>query len=75
MSLTGNLTRFGYDTAGSAVVVRYDAALSTAGGTGRRDPALRGARAGRRHRRQRSARRSTPPPTSVALEVAQWVGG
>jgi cholesterol transport system auxiliary component len=33
LSLTGTLTRFGYDTATSAVVVRYDGALSSAGGT------------------------------------------
>jgi len=33
LSLTGTLTRFGYDTATGAVVVRYDGALSTAGGT------------------------------------------
>jgi len=33
LSLTGTLTRFGYDTATSTVVVRYDGALSTAGGT------------------------------------------
>ena len=31
--LSGTLTRFGYDTATSAVVVRYDGALSRAGGT------------------------------------------
>jgi cholesterol transport system auxiliary component len=31
--LTGTLTRFGYDTAARAVVVRYDGALSSAGGT------------------------------------------
>ena len=31
--LTGTLTRFGYDTAEGMVVVRYDGALSTAGGT------------------------------------------
>ena len=31
--LSGTLTRFGYDTASRAVVVRYDGALSRAGGT------------------------------------------
>ena len=31
--LSGTLTRFGYDTATGAVVVRYDGALSRAGGT------------------------------------------
>jgi len=33
LSLSGTLTRFGYDTASGAVVVRYDGALATAGGT------------------------------------------
>ncbi len=33
LSLTGSLTRFGYDTATGAVVVRYDGALATVGGT------------------------------------------
>ena len=31
--LTGTLTRFGYDTQSGTVVVRYDGALSTGGGT------------------------------------------
>ena len=33
LKLTGTLTRFGYDTASGAVVVRYDGALSRDGGT------------------------------------------
>ena len=33
LRLTGTLTRFGYDTAEGMVIVRYDGALSTAGGT------------------------------------------
>ena len=33
VSLTGTLTRFGYDTGTGTVVVRYDGALSSAGGT------------------------------------------
>ncbi|MDQ3078353.1 MAG: ABC-type transport auxiliary lipoprotein family protein [Pseudomonadota bacterium] len=33
LTLTGLLSRFGYDTQTGAVVVRYDGALSTAGGT------------------------------------------
>ena len=32
VTLTGTLTRFGYDTATGAVVVRYDGALASAGG-------------------------------------------
>lgn len=33
LKLTGTLTRFGYDTASGAVIVRYDGALSRDGGT------------------------------------------
>ncbi len=33
VSLTGTLTRFGYDTASGSVVVRYDGTLAAAGGT------------------------------------------
>ena len=33
LKLTGTLTRFGYDTAEGVVIVRYDGALTTAGGT------------------------------------------
>ena len=33
LKLTGTLTRFGYDTAERMVIVRYDGALATAGGT------------------------------------------
>ena len=33
VSLSGTLTRFGYDTATQAVVVRYDGTLASAGGT------------------------------------------
>lgn len=33
VTLSGTLTRFGYDTASGSVVVRYDGTLSSAGGT------------------------------------------
>jgi len=33
LKLTGTLTRFGFDSAEGVVIVRYDGALSTAGGT------------------------------------------
>jgi len=74
LHLTGTLTRFGYDTQEGAVVVRYDGALSTAGGT-------------RVETRRFEAREpadgtaSTVGPAlnaaanRVAAEVAQWVGG
>ena len=74
LHLTGTLTRFGYDTQEGVVVVRYDGALSTAGGT-------------RVETRRFEAREpadgtaSTVGPAlnaaanRVAAEVAQWVGG
>jgi cholesterol transport system auxiliary component len=74
LHLTGTLTRFGYDTQEGAVVVRYDGALSTAGGT-------------RVETRRFEAREpadgtaSTVGPAlnaaanRVAADVAQWVGG
>jgi cholesterol transport system auxiliary component len=74
LHLTGTLTRFGYDTQEGAVVVRYDGALSTAGGT-------------RVETRRFEAREpadgtaSTVGPAHnaaanrVAADVAQWVGG
>ena len=33
VTVTGNLSRFGYDAPGRRVVVRYDAAMARAGGT------------------------------------------
>ena len=56
VTLTGTLTRFGYDTATGAVVVRYDGTLASAGGDQRRHPPLRSQRPRRRHRRQRRPR-------------------
>jgi cholesterol transport system auxiliary component len=74
LKLTGNLTRFGYDTAEAMVIVRYDGALSTAGGT-------------RVETRRFEAKipadgtAATVGPAlnqaanQVAVEVARWVGG
>ena len=74
LHLTGTLTRFGYDTQEGAVVVRYDGALSTSGGT-------------RVETRRFEARipadgtASTVGPAlnaaanQVATEIASWVGG
>ena len=75
MTITGNLSRFGYDAQEGTVVVRYDAAMAPC----------------RRHRASRpAASRHASPPTAlrrrsapainaaanrVAMEVAQWVGG
>ena len=74
LHLTGTLTRFGYDTQLGAVLVRYDGALSTAGGTRVET---------RRFEAQVPAdgTASTVGPAlnaaanQVATEVAAWVGG
>ena len=74
LKLTGNLSRFGYDAAAQAVVVRYDGALSTAGGTRvetRRFEASVPA----------DGTANTVGPAlnaaanQVALEIARWIGG
>ena len=74
LKLTGNLSRFGYDAYEHAVVVRYDGALSTAGGTrveSRRFEAKIPA----------DGTAGTVGPAlnqaanQVAAQVAQWIGG
>ncbi len=74
MHLSGTLSRFGYDTQEGAVIVRYDAAMSRAGGAQvetRRFEA----------REPADGTASTVGPAlnnaanRVAAEVAQWVGG
>jgi cholesterol transport system auxiliary component len=74
LHLSGTLTRFGYDTQAGAVVVRYDGALSTAGGSRvetRRFEATEPA----------DGTAGTVGPAlnnaanKVAYEVAAWVGG
>ena len=74
LKLTGTLTRFGYDTAEGVVIVRYDGALSTAGGT-------------RVESRRFEARvpadgtAATVGPAlnaaanQVATDIAKWIGG
>ncbi len=74
VSLTGTLTRFGYDTATGAVVVRYDGALASAGG---------GRVAVRRFEASVPAdgtAASVGPAlnaaaNAVAAQVASWIGG
>jgi cholesterol transport system auxiliary component len=74
VSLTGTLTRFGYDTATGAVVVRYDGALASAGG---------GRVATRRFEASVPAdgtAASVGPAlnaaaNAVAAQVASWIGG
>ena len=73
VAVTGNLSRFGYDAQEGVVVVRYDAAMTSAGGTAvvtRRFEA----------RAPADGTASTVAPAintaanQVAMEVAQWVG-
>ena len=72
VTVTGNLSRFGYDSQEGAVIVRYDAAMSRSGGaavTTRRFEA----------RAPADGTASTVAPAinsaanQVAMEVAQWV--
>jgi cholesterol transport system auxiliary component len=74
LQVSGQLQRFGYDQATSQVIVRYDAAKSTAGG----------ARVDTRRFEARvpaSGDAATVGPAlnqaanQVALEVASWIGG
>jgi cholesterol transport system auxiliary component len=74
VTLSGTLTRFGYDTAGGSVVVRYDGTLASAGGT---------RVATRRFEASAPAdgTAATVGPAlnaaanQVAAQVAAWVGG
>ena len=72
-TVSGKLSRFGYDAQEGAVIVRYDAAMARSGGTGvvtRRFEA----------REPADGTASTVAPAinaaanRVAMEVAQWVG-
>ena len=74
LTLSGTLSRFGYDTQAGAVVVRYDGALSTLGGTRvetRRFEASVPA----------DGTAATVGPAlnaaanQVAVDVAKWIGG
>ena len=74
LKLTGVLSRFGYDAQAGAVIVRYDGALSTAGGTRVET---------RRFEAQVPAdgtARSVGPALNtaanqVAAQIAGWIGG
>lgn len=74
LHLTGTLSRFGYDAQDGSVIVRYDGALSTSGGT----------RVETRRFEAKVPADGTAPTVGpalnaaanqVAAEVAQWVGG
>jgi cholesterol transport system auxiliary component len=73
VTVTGNLSRFGYDAQEGMVVVRYDAAMTRAGGA-----AVATRRFEAREPSNGSASSVAPAINAaanrVAIEVAQWVG-
>ena len=73
LKLSGNLTHFGYDTAEGMVIVRYDGALATAGGT-----RVETRRFEAKIPADGTARTVGPAlnaaANQVANEVAQWIG-
>lgn len=74
LTITGNLTRFGYDEQEGAVVVRYDAAMARAGGA-----AVTTRRFEAREPADGTAATVAPAINAaanrVAMEAAQWVAG
>ena len=74
VTVTGNLSRFGYDAQEGMVVVRYDAAMTRAGGA-----AVTTRRFEAREPANGTAASVAPAINAaanrVAIEVAQWVGG
>ncbi|HYC94068.1 MAG TPA: ABC-type transport auxiliary lipoprotein family protein, partial [Sphingomicrobium sp.] len=73
VTVTGNLSRFGYDAQEGMVVVRYDAAMTRAGGA-----AVATRRFEAREPADGTASSVAPAINAaanrVAIEVAQWVG-
>lgn len=72
--VSGQLQRFGYDQAEGAVIVRYDAAISTAGGTQVRTRRFE-ARAPAAGDAVSVGPALNQAANRVALDVARWVGG
>ena len=74
LTVTGNLTRFGYDEQEGMVVVRYDAAMARAGGA-----AVTTRRFEAREPADGTAATVAPAINAaanrVAMEAAQWVAG
>jgi cholesterol transport system auxiliary component len=74
VTVTGNLSRFGYDAQEGMVVVRYDAAMARAGGT-----AVATRRFEAREPADGTAGSVAPAINAaanrVAIEVVQWIGG
>jgi cholesterol transport system auxiliary component len=72
--VSGQLSRFGYDDSEAAVVVRYDAALSTAGGT-RVETRRFEAKVPATPDATRIGPALNPAANQVAMDVAKWIGG
>jgi cholesterol transport system auxiliary component len=74
LTITGNLTRFGYDEQEGMVIVRYDAAMARAGGS-----AVTTRRFEAREAADGTAATVAPAINAaanrVAMEAAQWVAG
>lgn len=74
LTVTGNLTRFGYDSQEGMVVVRYDAAMARAGGA-----AVTTRRFEAREPADGTAATVAPAINAaanrVAMEAAQWIAG
>jgi cholesterol transport system auxiliary component len=72
--ITGQLSRFGYEAGEGSVLVRYDAAMSTAGGT-RVETRRFEARAPADGTAATVGPALNQAANEVALQVAQWIGG
>lgn len=72
--VTGQLSSFGYEAGQGTVLVRYDAALSTAGGT-RVETRRFEARAPADGTAATVGQALNTAANQVALEVARWIGG
>jgi len=72
--VTGQLSRFGYEAGEGSVLVRYDAALSAAGGT-RVETRRFEARAPADGTARTVGPALNDAANEVALEVAKWIGG
>jgi len=72
--VTGQLSSFGYEAGEGSVIVRYDAALATAGGT-RVETRRFEARAPADGTAATVGPALNAAANQVALQVAQWIGG
>lgn len=74
LKLTGTLSRFGYDSAEGMALVRYDGALSTAGGT-RVETRRFEARVPADGTANSVGPALNAAANQVAAQIAQWIGG